>query len=103
MSHGVDEPLVVRRECESEDRFLARRLSTWAELEAAARWPERVHGLVAVNTFGWPRGVAFTGMLRVMGSAPMRAFDTATGFLPDGASGSTTSTRCAFPAATTSR
>ena len=58
-----------------------------AALQAAARWPDRVHRLVAVNTFGWkPRGVAFTGMLRVMGSAPMRAFDTATGFLPRAAS-----------------
>ena len=54
-----------------------------AALEAAARWPERVRRLVAVNTFGWkPHGVAFTGMLRLMGSAPMRALDTATGFLP---------------------
>ena len=33
MSHGVNEPLVVRHEYESESRFLARRLSTWAELE----------------------------------------------------------------------
>jgi SAM-dependent methyltransferase len=33
MSHGVNEPLVVRHEYESEDRFLARRLSTWAELD----------------------------------------------------------------------
>jgi pimeloyl-ACP methyl ester carboxylesterase len=58
-----------------------------AALEAAARWPERVGRLAAVNTFGWqPRGVPFVGMLGVMGSAPMRCFDTATGFLPRAAS-----------------
>jgi SAM-dependent methyltransferase len=33
MSQGVNDPAVVRREYESEDRFLARRLSTWAELD----------------------------------------------------------------------
>jgi SAM-dependent methyltransferase len=33
MSHGVNQPSVVRREYETEDRFLARRLSTWADLE----------------------------------------------------------------------
>lgn len=33
MSQGVKDPAVVRREYESEDRFLARRLSTWTELD----------------------------------------------------------------------
>ena len=51
-------------------------------LEAAARWPERVAGLVAVNAFGWqPSGVPFRAMLGIMGSAPMRELDAATGFL----------------------
>jgi haloalkane dehalogenase len=58
-----------------------------AALEAAARWPERVSRLAAVNTFGWkPRGVTFVGILRVMGSTPMRVLDTATGLLPRAAS-----------------
>jgi len=55
---------------------------------AAADWPERVAGLVAVNTFGWrPAGALFRGMLAVMGSAPVRGADVATGFLPRLASG----------------
>lgn len=54
-----------------------------ATLLAARGWPDRVRGLVAVNTFGWrPTGPLFRGMLAVMGSAPMRGLDVATGFLP---------------------
>ena len=42
-----------------------------------------MRGLVAVNTFGWrPEGIAFRGMLAVMGSRPMQALDTITGWLP---------------------
>ena len=33
MAEGVNDPAVVRREYETEDRFVARRLSTWAELD----------------------------------------------------------------------
>ncbi len=54
-----------------------------AALLAARHWPDRVVGIAAVNTFGWrPDGVTFRGMLAVMGSAPMRWLDVATGFLP---------------------
>ena len=54
-----------------------------AALEAAARWPDRITGLVAVNCFGWrPEGVMFRGMLLTMGSAPMREFDALTNMLP---------------------
>jgi haloalkane dehalogenase len=50
---------------------------------AAARMPERIRGLVGVNTFGWrPSGVAFRGMLALMGSSPMRRLDVSTGVLP---------------------
>lgn len=49
---------------------------------AAARMPDRFSGIVAVNTFGWkPAGRALRGMLALMGSPVMRAFDVATGFL----------------------
>ena len=54
-----------------------------AGLAAAARTPNRVRGLVAINTFGWrPSGMAFRGMLALMGSAAMREIDVATEFLP---------------------
>jgi pimeloyl-ACP methyl ester carboxylesterase len=50
---------------------------------AASRRPERIAGLVAVNCFAWrPSGIPFRGMLAVMGSAPARELDAATGWLP---------------------
>jgi pimeloyl-ACP methyl ester carboxylesterase len=50
---------------------------------AAARTPERICGIVAVNTFGWrPSGAAFRGMLALMGSRLMRRIDVSTGVLP---------------------
>lgn len=53
-----------------------------AAIAGAARTSERVRGLVGVNTFGWkPSGAMFRGMLKLMGSAPMREFDAATGLL----------------------
>lgn len=54
-----------------------------AALDAAGRWPERVRGLVAVNTFAWrPSGAAFRGMLATMGNAAVRESDAWTGWLP---------------------
>ena len=48
----------------------------------AADHPAAVHGLVAVNTFGWPPHTrAFRGMLALMGSRPMRSFDSGTNLL----------------------
>ncbi|HYZ36351.1 MAG TPA: alpha/beta fold hydrolase [Pseudonocardiaceae bacterium] len=42
-------------------------------LAAAARQPDRIAGLVALNALGWrPTGAALRGMLAVMGSAPIR-------------------------------
>jgi pimeloyl-ACP methyl ester carboxylesterase len=51
---------------------------------AGAAWvPDRIRGLCAVNTFAWrPSGVAFRGMLAMMGSTAMREFDALTGLLP---------------------
>jgi haloalkane dehalogenase len=54
-----------------------------AALQAASRWPDRVAGLVAVNTFGWrPSGWLFRSMLRLMGNPLMRELDVWTGWLP---------------------
>jgi haloalkane dehalogenase len=51
-------------------------------LAAAARTPNRIRGIVAINTFGWkPAGPAFRGMLTLMGSPAMRRIDLATGLL----------------------
>jgi len=54
-----------------------------AGIAAAARRPDRVRGIVAVNTFGWkPKGAAFRGMLGLVGSAFMREVDVAMGLIP---------------------
>jgi haloalkane dehalogenase len=54
-----------------------------AGLAAVADNPWRVRNIVALNAFGWrPAGAALRGMLALMGSAPIRALDVATGFLP---------------------
>jgi pimeloyl-ACP methyl ester carboxylesterase len=48
----------------------------------AARNPDATRALVAVNTFAWPpHGAMFKGMLRTMGSRPVRALDVATNLL----------------------
>jgi haloalkane dehalogenase len=52
-------------------------------LQASTSWPERVRGLVAVNTFAWrPAGPLFRGMLGVMGNPVTREIDGITKFLP---------------------
>ena len=52
-------------------------------IAAAARTPDRVRGIAAVNTFAWkPSGAMFRGMLAMMASAPIRELDVLTGFLP---------------------
>ena len=44
-------------------------LGTVAALHAASRWPRLIAGLVVINGFGWkPSGVAFRGMLALMGT-----------------------------------
>lgn len=59
-----------------------------ASLTAAAQWPERIRAVVAINSFGWrPGGVAFRGMLRLMGAAPMREIGAWTGWLVRASSG----------------
>src|SRR5579864_1569892 len=52
-------------------------------IAGAARVPDRIRGLCAVNAFAWkPSGVPFRGMLALMGSAFMREFDALTGLIP---------------------
>jgi haloalkane dehalogenase len=49
---------------------------------AAARRPDSIAALAAVNCFAWrPTGPAFRGMLGLMGSAPVREVDVATNML----------------------
>jgi haloalkane dehalogenase len=49
---------------------------------AAARRPDRIAALAAVNCFAWPpTGPAFNGMLALMGSGPVREMDVATNVL----------------------
>lgn len=49
---------------------------------AAARRPDRIAALAAVNCFAWrPTGPAFKGMLALMGSGPVREIDVATNIL----------------------
>jgi len=53
-----------------------------AAFAAAGRVPDRIRGLVGVNTFGWrPSGAAFRGMLSIMGSGAVRRFSITTGLL----------------------
>jgi pimeloyl-ACP methyl ester carboxylesterase len=52
-------------------------------LASIAEVPERVRGIVAMNTFGWrPDVLPLRIMLALMGSAVIREIDAATGFLP---------------------
>jgi pimeloyl-ACP methyl ester carboxylesterase len=63
--------------------LVAHDLGGLAGLAGIARTPERIRGIVGMNTFGWkPSGAAFRGMLAVIGSAPIRELDVLTGFIP---------------------
>lgn len=57
-------------------------LGAMAGLSLAARRPERVEGIVAVNTFAWPPGRVLRAMLGFMGSGPIREFNTVTNVVP---------------------
>jgi haloalkane dehalogenase len=66
-----------------EVTLVAHDLGGPAALAAFAGMPERVRGIVAMNSFGWrPAGAAFRGMLAIMGSRAMREFDVLTGLIP---------------------
>jgi pimeloyl-ACP methyl ester carboxylesterase len=68
--------------------LVAHDLAGPAAIAAAGSRAERIAGIAAVNTFAWrPTGKGFRGMLGLMGSAPMRGSDAATGWLPRATSG----------------
>jgi haloalkane dehalogenase len=51
-------------------------------IAGAARVPDRIRGLCAVNAYAWkPSGMAFRGMLAFMGSTAIREFSAWTGIL----------------------
>jgi pimeloyl-ACP methyl ester carboxylesterase len=51
-------------------------------IAGAARLPERIRGLCAINAFAWkPSGIPFRTMLALMGNAAMREFSAWTGIL----------------------
>jgi pimeloyl-ACP methyl ester carboxylesterase len=52
-------------------------------IAGAARVPDRIRGLCAVNAFAWkPSGRSFRGMLALMGSTVMREIDVLTQLIP---------------------
>ncbi|MGE5275616.1 MAG: alpha/beta fold hydrolase [Acidobacteriota bacterium] len=52
-------------------------------IAGAARRPERVRGIAAVNAFGWrPEGRLFRGALALVGSPLVRELDVAAKFIP---------------------
>jgi len=52
-------------------------------IAGAALVPDRIRGLCAVNAFAWkPSGIAFRGMLALMGSGAMREIDVLTQLIP---------------------
>jgi pimeloyl-ACP methyl ester carboxylesterase len=54
-----------------------------AALAALASMPERVRGIVAMNSFGWkPASASLRSMLAIVGSPIMREFDVLTGLVP---------------------
>jgi haloalkane dehalogenase len=67
----------------SEFTLVAHDLGGPASLAAVAATPERVRGIVAMNTFGWrPSSVSLRRMLGIVGSPIMREFDVLTGLIP---------------------
>lgn len=84
IAHAADAVTTIVESLDLADLTLVfHDLGGTAALDAAADWPDRVRAVAAVNTFGWrPAGMAFRGMLAVMGSRTMQAIDAVTGWLP---------------------
>ena len=63
--------------------LVAHDLGGVAGLAACTRTPERIRGIVGMNTFAWkPSGAALRTMLTVIGSGFIREVDVVTGFIP---------------------
>jgi pimeloyl-ACP methyl ester carboxylesterase len=74
---------VIERLDLSEVTLVAHDLGGVAGLAGIARMPEKIRGIVAMNSFGWkPSGTVFRGMLAVMGSRLVRELDVLIGFIP---------------------
>ena len=66
-----------------EFTLVAHDLGGPAAFAAVATIPERVQGIVAMNTFGWrPSSLSLRRMLAIVGSPIMREFDVVTGLVP---------------------
>lgn len=65
-----------------EITLVAHDLGGGVGLGVATRRPSSIAGMVLINTFSWPPHVApLRGMLRLMGSKPIAAFNSTTNFL----------------------
>lgn len=63
--------------------LVAHDLGGVAGLAASSRTPERIRGIVGMNTFAWkPSGTALRTMLTMMGNGFIREVDVVTGFIP---------------------
>jgi haloalkane dehalogenase len=66
-----------------EFTIVAHDLGGPAAFAAVATMPERVRGIVAMNTLGWrPSSLSLRSMLAIVGSPIMREFDVVTGLIP---------------------
>ena len=84
IKHSAHAVTAVIRELELEDLVLVvHDLGGLTGIAGVADVPERVRGIVAVNTFAWrPSEFPFRAMLALMGNPLVREFDVATGLLP---------------------
>jgi pimeloyl-ACP methyl ester carboxylesterase len=84
LNHSAQAVTAVVTELELEELVLiVHDLGGLTGLAGVAEVPERVRGIVAVNTFAWrPSEFRFRAMLALMASPLVRDFDVATGLLP---------------------
>jgi pimeloyl-ACP methyl ester carboxylesterase len=74
---GVIEQLDLR-----DYTLVAHDLGGLSGIAGAAAMPERVRGIVAMNTFGWKPETGLRRMLSIVGSAAFTELDARTGLLP---------------------
>jgi pimeloyl-ACP methyl ester carboxylesterase len=74
---GVVDQLGLR-----EVTLVAHDLGGLIGLNWAAHHPERIHGLVVMNGFGWPPQPVLRALLKLMGGPAMRTLNTAANLVP---------------------